>query len=156
MTANFITGLFTLGGVLLTGALALVGYKFRIKHELEKELLANHFEHRLKTYKKLCEFVSSVYQSGSPESGINDVREINRNLYLIGSPDVVRAFNRIFDTSSEKLRTKGMSSDEVKKIQTTVYKDILIAVRMDLYPHQEKLDHKDIRVLEPKKLPSTN
>ena len=79
------------------------------------------------------------------------MRQINRMLLLLSSTRVVDAFNRIADTSWEKLLKLGMADPEIRAKQTDVARGIINALRCDLYPWQKPLPAESIRFIYPKR-----
>ncbi len=138
-------------GVLVAGLLALVGYYLKSRMEHSKEVRARHFEQRFAIYQKAHKFAFDSYQTGSKQYDIEEIREINRELLIVGAPEVVRAFNLIADTSADKLRAQGMSSQGIRQQQSRLAKNLVNAIRTDLYPHQEALELQDMRFIERKK-----
>jgi len=145
-----ITGILILIGVLITGFIGLIGYYIKTRQEITKENLSRHFDHRLKAYQEAFDFASNFYQSGKQEE-TEKVQQINKDLILVASPEVYRAFNNIFDTSSDKLIKNDFNEDQIKEIQTNSAKSFFIAIRKDLYPDQEDLKPEEIRFIAPKR-----
>ena len=139
-----------LAGVLLTGVLAIAGYWAKARVDVGREFRLKHFELRRNAYAKAWDLAANMYEMGSQQLGIDEIRKTNRDLILAGAPKVVRAFNGIADTSSEKLHATGLSENQILEKQTEVAKTLFIAIRQDLYPHQRKLKTEDIRFIRPK------
>lgn len=150
-----IPGLFALAGVLISGIGALVGYYLKLRHDIAREVRIDHFRRRLEIYERAYDFAAAIYQTGSRVPDLEEARSINKGLILVGSADVLRAFNRISDTSSEKLKAQGMSEQRIREEQTRVARDLFNAIRTDLYPHQTRLRDEDIRFIEPKRSAGT-
>lgn len=146
-----IPGVFALGGVFISGAGALIGYYLKLRHEIAREVRTEHFRRRLQIYERAYDLAAAVYQTGSPLPELEQIREINKGLILVGSPAVLRAFNQISDTSAEKLRARGVPEPEVAQKQTMVARSLFNAIRRDLYPHQARLRQEDIRFIEAKR-----
>ena len=140
-----------LAGVALAGVLGLIGFYIKARLDLERDVRTKHFEERLDVYRKVYDFTWSFYQTGSAPPTVEQVREINKGLVLVGSPGVLRAFHGISEASAEKLKKAGLTEDQVRAKQAEVARTIFIAIRRDLYPHQKELRREDIRFIEPKR-----
>jgi hypothetical protein len=156
MSDALLTGSFALAGVVVSGVLALVGYSLKTRHELRKDLQIRHFERRLELYDRVARLAAPMYQTNSRQPTLEEVPEINKDLILLGSPEVISAFNRVVDVSADKLHHVGMTEDQVRTLQTTVARDLFNAIRVDLYPGQRPLPPESIRFIEPKKTPPNN
>ena len=143
---EIVTGIFALGGVLITGGLALWGYRIKTRAEVDAKLRTEHFERRLKLYSDILEMASDFYDTaGAVQPRLNDVRRFRRELALVGSPKVIAQFNAIFDHSADVLRSRGTSEAEIRRMQTETFKSLVNAIRTDLYPGQKPLDADQIR-----------
>jgi hypothetical protein len=107
MWIALLCGGFALGGALVSGILALRGYRLKIRHELEKQFLAKHFERLLQVYGKAFEIAPTQYQTGSRVPSLEEVRTINKDLILVASPEVIGAFNREGKTGSDLCNQKS-------------------------------------------------
>jgi hypothetical protein len=148
----WLPGAFALGGAVVTGGLALAGFWLKARQDLRSAFLTRHFERKLQVYEQAFDCAAAIYQTASKTPDLEDIRRINRDLILVGSPKVLRSWSRIGDTSAEKLRRAGLDEEHIRDAQTKVAKEFFSAVREDLYPGLPRLRAEDIRFIEPKQL----
>jgi len=148
--AALLAGGFALAGVAISGALAILGFGVKARHDFRSSLQTRHFERRLSAYERTFDCAFAIFLTGSKVPSVEDMRSINRDLILTASPEVLRAWNRIGDCSSEKLRAFGKTETAILAEQTAVARGIAKAIRQDLFPGQVALADADIRFIEPK------
>src|ERR1700733_9168877 len=142
-----LTGCFALAGVIVSATFAVVGFRIKAGHDLRLSIQTRHFERRLSAYERAFDCAFAFFLTGSKVPSVEEIRAINRELLLTASPEVVRAWNRIGEASSEKLIAACMTHEQILAAQTAVARNIAKAIRQDLFPGQRPLDDADIRFI---------
>lgn len=130
-------------GATISGVILLITHHSKVKQELEIHRKKEVFERKQRMYRNLVDqFLAFLDLKHNPTHDRGNWRIGNylyTELVLIGGKSVIQAFNNHL-----KSKLKGTDNDIE---HTNKIKDVLIAIRKDLY--DEELDYDEINFIQP-------
>ncbi len=121
-------------------------YVYRVKADLQKEYESRFNERKWEVYTKFVEFLRLAVQPFSSESeeleNSRKADEFVSSLWLIGSDEVIKAFNEWHKAASLNLEQRRPPD----KLWTKMVR-VLIEMRKDLGSTSSKIDPKDLYAL---------